>query len=435
MWDSPKKGLSMQSLQKKAAAALLATGMTCSLVACSGGGDNASASGNGSGGSITWDMWGGSDDDLDWISQTADIVRKQNPDIELKTQTSAWSDYFTKLTSNMSSGNLACITSMNGQRLSGFYQALSPLTDEDLEKAGIKKEDFTDGALDIMTFNDNLYGIPYDVSAMMVFYNKDMFAETGAKEPTLDWTFDDFNEAAKKTTTDQHKGFGIGMGEFQWMALPIALSGTQPVTADGNIDLTNPDFVKAAEWYADLVLTEKVADPVPSASEAGWGEEQYQNGNVAMAVDGTWNAYGYFNNEAGFKAGATRLPQGDNGSLGLILGSGFGISANCDNRDAALKVLGSLVSKEAQDLLSSSGRSYPSRIESQAQYFDSFDEAVREEVKAAFDAAFKDQQGQNSAPVWSQVSNYIQPNLVSVYTGQTPMSQMLEQAQAQFGNK
>ena len=93
------------------------------------------------------------------------------------------------------------------------------------------------------------------------------------------------------------------------------------------------------------------------------------------------------------------------------------------------------MSKEAQDLLSSSGRSYPSRIESQAQYFDSFDETVREEVKAAFDAAFKDQQGQNSTPVWSQVNNYIQPNLVSVYTGQTPMSQMLEQAQAQFGNK
>lgn len=433
MWDSPKKGLLMQSLQKKAAAALLATGMTCSLVACSGGGDNASASGNGSGGSITWDMWGGSDDDLDWISQTADIVRKQNPDIELKTQSVAWKDYFTKLTSNMSSGNLACITSMNSQKLSGFYQALSPLTDEDLERAGIKKEDFTEGSLDIMTFNDKLYGLPFDVAAMMMFYNKDMFEETNTPLPKDDWTFDDFEAAAKSTTTDSHKGFGIGMGH--WSPLPVAKSGVQPVTDDGKIDLTNPEFVKASEWYADLVLKDKVADPVPSAAEGGWGEEQYQNGNVAMAVDGTWNAAGYFQNEAGFKAGATRMPQGDKGSLSLVFGSGFGISSDCQDRDSALKVLGSLVSKESQDLLSSSGRSYPALKASQDLYFESFDESVRDEIKHAFTISFKDLKAENSNATWAQVDNYIQPNLVSVYTGQLPISQMLEQAQAQFGNK
>lgn len=428
----------MKSLHTKAAVALLAAALAClQLAACSadkGNGASGSESSNPKA-SITWDMWGGSDDDLDWINKTADIVRKQNPDIELKTQTASWGDYFTKLTSNMSSGNLACITSMNSQKLSGFHQALSPLSDEDLEKAGIKKDDFTSGSLDIMTFNNKLYGIPYDVSTMMVYYNKDMFKEVGAPEPTHEWTFDEFSEAAKKTTTDKHKGFGIGMGEFQWMALPIARSGTQPVNSDGKMDLTNPKFIKAAEWYSDLVLKDKVADPVPSASEAGWGEDQYRNGNVAMAVDGTWNAAGYFKNEAGFAAGAARLPKGDAGSLGLILGSGFGISADCQNRDAALKVLGSLVSKEAQDLVSSSGRSYPSRIESQDLFFESFDESIREDVKSAFNAAFKNLEGQRTTSQWAKLDAYIQPNLVSVYTGQLPMSKMLEQAQSQFGDK
>ncbi|WP_350258716.1 sugar ABC transporter substrate-binding protein [Scrofimicrobium sp. R131] len=427
------------------AATAVATTLTMGLAACSSGGSgnqsDQSSDGGGdsssSGVTVTWDMWAGSQDDMDWVENTAEIARKENPDITIKTQTSAWNDYFTKLTTNMSSGNLACITSMNGQRLSGFTQALSPLTDEDLATAGLSKDDFTAGSLDIMSYDGTLYGLPYDVAAMLVYYNKDMFEETGTAEPTLDWTFDDFETAAKGTTTDKHKGFGIGMGEFQWMALPIAKSGLQPVNEAGELDLTAQGFVDAATWYGGLVTDQKVAGEVPSASETGWGEQEYNAGNVAMAVDGTWNAASYFANESGFKAGATRLPKGDNGSLGLVLGSGFGIAATCEGaeREAALKVLGSLVGKEAQDLIASSGRSYPARTESQPLYFEALPDGYRAEVKAAFDAGFKDVQGQRTTSNWDQVNTYMQPNLVSVYSGQMTMKDMLDQAQAQFGSK
>ncbi|MCD4550162.1 ABC transporter substrate-binding protein [Schaalia sp. lx-260] len=409
------------------------------LTSCAGGGSG-SSNGNASAQtdkvSITWDMWGGDEKSEKWVKDTAEIARKQNPDIEIKTQTASWGDYFTKLTANASSGNLACVTSMNGQRLNTFYQTLSPLSEDDLRTAGINPADFTQGALDILSYDGKLYGIPYDVAAMLVYYNKDMFAETGTPEPRAQWNFDDFLAAAKSTTTDAHKGFGVGMGEFQWMALPIAKSGVQPVTKQNKLDLTNPDFLEAAQWYAKLVTEEKVADPVPSASELGWGEEQYQAGNVAMAVDGTWNAKGYFTNEAGFKAGAQRLPQGKNGSYALVLGSGFGIAANCQGaeREAALKVLGSLLSKDAQDLLASSGRSYPARTESQPLYFEALPEEIRGEVKTAFEAVFTGLTGQNSASTWQQVNEYFTPNLVSVYTGAMNISDMLASAQSQFGN-
>lgn len=407
------------------------------LGACGGGGDQTTSGATSGGGekiSITWDMWAGGENDKKWVEDTANIARKLNPDIDITVQTAAWGDYFTKLTANASSGKLACVTSMNGQRLNTFHTALSPLTDEDLAKAGIKKEDFAPGALDILTYDGKLYGLPYDVAAMMVYYNKDHFAETNTPEPAKDWNFDDFTATAKSVTTDKHKGFAVGMGEFQWMALPIAKAGVQPVTADNKLDLTNPTFVKAAEWYAGLVK-EGVADPVPSASEMGWGEDQYSSGNVSMAVDGTWNAKSYFTNEAGFKAGATRLPKGDKGNYGLVLGSGFSIAANCSGaeRDAALKVLGSLLSKDAQDLLASSGRSYPALTVSQPLYFEALDESIRADVNAAFEAAFEGVVGQNSTDVWTQVNDYIPPNLVSVYSGQLPMTQMLETAQAQFG--
>ncbi|WP_217701597.1 ABC transporter substrate-binding protein [Schaalia sp. Marseille-Q2122] len=423
----------------KTAMALVAVGAMMTLAACGGGSDATSSGSSGASTStdkiaVTWDMWAGGEESQKWVEETAEIARKQNPDIEISTQTASWGDYFTKLTANASSGNLACVTSMNGQRLNTFYQALSPLSDEDLAIAGIDKSAFTEGALDILSYDGKLYGLPYDVAAMMVYYNKDHLAETNTPEPSKDWTFDDFVATAKGATNDKHKGFAVGMGEFQWMALPIAKSGVQPVNDKNELDLTNPAFVEASEWYANLVK-EGVADPVPSASEAGWGEDQYNAGNVTMAVDGTWNAKGYFTNEAGFKAGATRLPKGENGSLGLILGSGFSIAANCEGpeREAALKVLGSLVSKDAQDYLASSGRSYPALKESQPLYFEALDESVRSDVKDAFDAAFSGVVGQHSTGVWTQVNEYFTPNLVSVYTGQMTMTQMLEQAQSQFG--
>lgn len=431
--------MTQRSFRLSMTALVAVTALT--LSACGGGSatteaTGASADGSGEKISIIWDMWAGGEDDEKWLQSTADVARAKFPNIDIEVRTASWKDYFTKLTANASSGNLACITSMNGQRLNTFAQTLSPLTEEDLKVAGISESDFAEGAFDILSYDGKLYGLPYDVAAMMLYYNKDLLAAAGAKEPTADWTFDDFMEIAKTATTDTHKGFGIGMGEFQWMALPIAKAGVQPVAEDGKLDLTNPKFVEAAEWYAGLVTKEKVADPAPSASELGWGEEQYKAGNVAMAIGGTWNARKFFTNEAGFKAGATRVPRGENGSLGFVLGSGFGIGASCEGaeREAALKVLGAILSKDAQDIMASSGRSYPAVKASQPLYFEALDENIREDVKKAFEAAFTGVVGQRSTATWAQVNEYFTPNLLPVYTGNMTMTEMLETAQKQFGN-
>ena len=377
-------------------------------------------------------MWAGSEDDIASLEAQLAIAQEENPDLTIELQHSPWNDYFTKLTTNLASGNVACVTSMNGQRLSGYHEAFMPLGEEELATAGIDPAEFTDGALDIMSYDGGLYGIPYDVSAMMVFYNKDTLAEAGVDAPAPGWTFDDFDATLEALGTDG-TAFGMGMGEFQWMSLPIARSGVQPVNSSGALDLTNPDFVEAAEWYTSIATGGYGSLP-PSASDTGWGEQEYQAGNVAMAVDGTWNAVSYLNNDAGFEAGMVDLPSQDGERVGLILGSGYGISADCENPEAALQVLGSLVGEAAQDSIASSGRSYPARTSSQPLYFESLDEGVREEVQSVFDAVFTNLEGQRSTDDWAQVNEAIQPELVNVYTGRTTMTDLLEQTQQQFGD-
>ncbi|WP_411722379.1 ABC transporter substrate-binding protein [Mycetocola sp.] len=405
-----------------ASAALVLTG-------CSAGGSSAASDG-----AMVLDMWAGSEEDTQALKAQVEVAKKANPDLKIELRTAPWGDFFTKLTTNMASGNMACITGMNSGMLAGYTGGFAKLSTADLKTAGIEEDDFAPGAFEILTNKGDLYGIPFDMSTMLAYYNEDILSETGAPVPSADWDFDDFEETVTTATTAEHAGFGIGMGGFQWQALPIAKSGVQPATEDGELDLTNPAFVDAATWYSGLVTEQKVALPVSSASDIGWGESQFASGAAAVAIDGTWNAVTYLNNDPGFTAGMAPLPAGKDGSLGLVLGSGYGISADCQDKEAALKVLGSLVSEEAQDSIASSGRSYPARVSSQPLYFESLDEEHRAPVKAAFEAAFSNVEGQYVTDNWSKVETFLQPQLVSVYSGQTSMADVLKSAQSQFGN-
>lgn len=407
-----------------------AAGVAVVLTGCSAGGADSGSSSESK--TIVIDMWAGSEDDTKALEAQLDVVKKQNPDLKVELRTAPWGDFFTKLTTNMASGNMACVTGMNSGMLSSYTAGFVKLTDEDLATAGLATDDFAAGSLDILSNKGDLYGVPFDVSTMLTYYNADQLSAAGADLPQVGWTFDDFEAIAKKATTGGKYGFGIGMGDFQWQALPIAKSGVQPASQDGKLQLTDPKFEAAAEWYAGLVTKEKVAAPVASASDGGWGENQFTSANAAMAVDGTWNAAGYLENEAGFEAGMAPLPAGADGNLSLILGSGYGIAETCENKDDALKVLGSLLSKDAQDYIASSGRSYPARAESQPLYFESIDEKHRDQVKAVFEAAFENVQGQYVTDNWSKVGQFIQPELVSVYNGQASMADTLATAQKQF---
>lgn len=423
----------MKNVRIGALALLASTALA--LTACGGGttpGGN--ETGGAAGKTITVDMWAGSEDDIAALDAQIDVARKQNPDLKIELRTAPWGDFFTKLTTNMASGNMACVTGMNSGMLASYTDGFVELTADDLKAAGLAEGDFAPGATEILKNKGKMYGLPFDVATMLTYYNEDMLTAAGADIPKVDWTFDDFEKIAKAATKDGKFGFGIGMGDFQWQALPIAKSGIQPVSEDGKLQIDNPDFVAAAEWYAGLVTDLKVAAPVASASDTGWGENQYTGENAAMAVDGTWNAVGYLKNDAGFKAGLVPLPKGDKGNLSLILGSGFGIAKTCKDKDEALKVLGSLLSKDSQDYIASSGRSYPARAESQPLYFESLDEAYRDQVKAVFESAFTQVEGQHVSDNWAKVGTFVQPELVSVYNGQASMADVLKSAQQQFGN-
>jgi len=409
------------------------------LVAVTALGFTACASGSGATGgdgktTIVWNMWAGDTASEQKLKDQMAVAQKLvGDDITIELQTAPWADYFTKLNTNMASGKVACVTGMNGQRLGGYTQAFDELTDADLSTMGISRDAYNPAALSVMENGGKLYGLPYDTAAMLLFYNADLFAKAGAPVPTNDWTIDDFEKAASEITAKAGaKGFAVSVDEFQWLSLPMAQTGLQPVDDSGALDLTNPSFVEAATRYGDLVTKLGVSDAVPSASDSAWTTTQFQNGKAAMIIEGTWMASSLTSSSLGFSAGAVRIPQGPKGAYGVVLGSGYGIAANCDNKEAALKVLGALSGAQAQSVLAQQG-DFPAQLASQPEFYAALPDTTRDNLKQAFTAAFDGAVSQRVTDQWTQVAASMPNELVSVYTGQATMSSVLEGLESRFG--
>jgi multiple sugar transport system substrate-binding protein len=423
-------------MRKGTAAAALAGGLAMSLAACGGSGDGGSGSG-GDGGkdgavTITWNMWAGdAEAEAKLEAQMAAAQEVVGDDIVITLETAPWADFFTKLNANLSSGNLACVTAMNGQRMAGYHEAFLPLGDEELATAGISADDYNEGALSVMRYDGGLYGLPYDTATMFLYYNADLFEQAGVALPTNDWTIQDFEDAAVAVTEGTGvKGFAVSLDEFQWLSLPMAYSGLQAVNEDMELDLTDPDFVEAATWYASLATDLGASDAPPSASEQSWDANQFTAGTAAMAIDGSWNATSYTSGNDAFTGGVVRIPAGDSGPYGVALG--YGVAANCENPDEALKVLGALAGPEVQKVIAEQG-GYPAQLGSQSLYFDALPADYADGIEAAFDAGFENANGQRVVDAWTQVSESFPTELISVYTGQASMADTLDKLQSKFG--
>jgi len=84
-------------------------------------------------------------------------------------------------------------------------------------------------AFDSFRYKGQIYGVPLAGYIKHIIYNKRMFAEKNVPEPSLDWTWDDFIDAAVKLT-DKDKG----------------IAGFVPMTKGGEGGWTLTDFIYQA---------------------------------------------------------------------------------------------------------------------------------------------------------------------------------------------
>ncbi|MEU4700982.1 ABC transporter substrate-binding protein [Nonomuraea dietziae] len=409
--------------------ALLAAGLVILVgaTAC-GGGEGTAGGAKQDDGTVTldWEMWAGSEEEKAQLDHVAQLVTQQHPNIRIKLRTAPFNAYFTKLQTEFAAGKQACVVSMQSLRLGAYADLLEPLT---------APEGFAPASLDALKMDGKQLALPYDLSPMLLYYNKDAFAKAGVAEPKAGWTIADFEKAAKALSTGGKFGFGMSFSDLHTLSLLLSYNGARPVTDEVKLQMDSQPMVDAVTWYAGLGAGKSASVPAGSA-EAGWGETQFINGNAMMAVDGSWNI-GSTIKDAKFKVGIAPLPAGPGGSKTYVANSGFGVAKGCAYKEEAIKAVSVLSGKEAQAYLAGQGRGFPARTEQQPVYEDFLVKQNQDKAADVQTAMSSVKEGlAGGVPLfttknWDDVSKLMAQHLLQVYTGAQSAKESLTTIQQQ----
>lgn len=121
-----------------------------------------------------WDFLGGGDGVR--MKALIEQFNAEHPDIQIKGTTLEWGQpYYTKVRTSVAVGQGPDIMTYHLSRLPLALeeQVLSPITDEDLAKAGLTKDDFFPAAIEAASDADGqMMAFPFDIHAIVAYYNK-----------------------------------------------------------------------------------------------------------------------------------------------------------------------------------------------------------------------------------------------------------------------
>lgn len=418
-------------------ALVLAFGAT----ACGGSGDGGDSDGDGGATTektvaLDWGFWNQGDEGNKMWQGLADQVNKEDPNITVSLTSPPFADYFTKLQSQLASNSAPCIVSMQSLRLPAFAEAMEPL-DDLMAAQGFKADDWNPAALKALQKDGKQYAMPYGLSTMALYYNKDAFKQAGVEEPAIGWSISDFEAAAKKVTESSGMpAFGQSFSDLHMFSQLLAYNGAQPVAEDGSLDLTNDSMEKAFAWYSGLATEQKVALVPASSSDVPWGEQQFVAGNTAMAVDGTWNV-STSATDATFDVGVATLPVGPGGIMSYSANSGFGIAKSCEHKEEAAKAIAVLTGADGQDMTAEGG-TLPARTASNDKFYAGLTKAASQgysdQVRAVVEETSKTAIPFIPTSNWDQVTKTIAREFILSYTDSQSPADSLQKVQDSVGS-
>lgn len=152
------------------------------------------------------------------------------------------------------------------------------------------------------------WGVPFQRSTIVAYYNKDMFRAAGLDPEKAPTTWDEMVEMGKKLTTEDHHGLMIpSTGYPYWMFQALAIqNGKELMSNDGlTTNFDDPKVVDTLEFWKSL-STEHGIMPEGTVE---WGtlRQAFLEGETAMMWHSTGNLTAVKNN-ATFDFGVAMLP-------------------------------------------------------------------------------------------------------------------------------
>lgn len=394
---------------------------------------------------LTWQMWVGSQAEINAWDHDAAIVHQLYPWITVKLSFDpAWPGYWVKFPVEISSNTEPDLVAIQSLRTTGFQGGFLPLTTSELTSDGLpgfSLSDYDQGILNgLKDSSGEQVALPYDFGPILVFYNKTIFEKYHIPLPANNWTWAQFY----KDTAAINKGsdgaiYGYADDPYIDEFLDFATDmGAHYLTPSGALKLNTPQMASLLAKYVAPVK-EGIAPLPPSNTIGGsWAEQQWEAGAAAIYLDGPWDM---INDIAAVKAGIERfqigiapLPAGPSGkSVSLLAGSGFGVSKDifknhlgmnkAELLSDAIKAIEGLTSPQGEQFLSSEGRAFSGRTAEQKYWFQTVVAQGVPNALSAMDYQLKDSVGYVTTDKWNGTSNAFNSQIIGVMQGSiSPMA-------------
>ncbi|WP_217587263.1 ABC transporter substrate-binding protein [Lentibacillus saliphilus] len=312
---------------------------------------------------------------------------------------------------------------------------LEPLTDQvDTYKWNDR---FYDWALSTGYQDGELYGLPKSYESVVVWYNKDMFAENGWDIPT------NLKELQSLNQTIQDEDIipiAFGASDYrasnEW-ALTLMYNAYLGKDAMKDVISTemkwNDDLVKeATQTWVDMWQNGDVSDKQSHAITNDDAWSLFNNGQAAMKIEGTWASNRVMGDAQNFDVGFFVMPalrEGIEENIPLALGGSTGINANSEHKEEAIVFLDWLHDIEASEMEVKLGTFNPlvdldiANVEDVAP----ITKDIFNEITSYME---KDQVGYASWTYWPPSANYyLWDNIEAVFIGQMSVDELLDQVQ------
>ncbi|HIY66206.1 MAG TPA: sugar ABC transporter substrate-binding protein [Candidatus Agrococcus pullicola] len=145
---------------------------------------------------------------------------------------------------------------------------------------GFDLPDFIPSLMERWTDGDAIYGVPFSTGPLVMYFNKDLYAEAGVKNPEEliaegNWTWEAFQEASKEVSDALgNRGYVLNDFDFQnWTRLLPFMNayGASPWNDDASTcTMNSPEMVEAMTVFHDMTFADG-SMPVPGQQVDFWG--------------------------------------------------------------------------------------------------------------------------------------------------------------------
>ncbi len=272
---------------KRSALALLGTAVVASLTlaGCSSGGssgDDATADGP-----VTLTLAGWSLSTTPEFKTLADGFHKVDPNVTVELKEYDATNYDTQMTADLAAGKAPDIYVQKNLKNFSTYQSGNQLLDVS-DVAGKLDKDKTGGLSDYAV-DGKTYAIPYRQDSWVLFYDKDLFKKAGVADPDGSWTWDDYDAAAKKLTTNLAAKDSKALGTYQhtWQSTVQGFALAQSPDAS----ILDNDFAYLQPYYERALDLQKAGAQVSlgdATSNSLTYQAEFGKQQAAMMPMGTW---------------------------------------------------------------------------------------------------------------------------------------------------